>query len=423
MLVWRVNHTLWCSEDDDFDSENISDEEDPASVRSAPDILTSSLDRIFEYPHGLPNSHYFPFDSLEDFMLYAWDGGVGARTPTSCRRFDLLMKVITDPRFDSRKIKRCSGETFRRTYDARMPLLEKNYVTVTKTKRYRKSQKQMMTRVRQPYFSIDDYASRVMNDPFWSSVMKFGDDYDEKQIVRQWNQTPVHHEFFKWSKHMMLERSDQQPVCIGDFVQVAGENWEGHIYRVEKFLHRPGCINRSDEESAEWWPTDVVQLRTFEVNGLEAIRTNEVTRIDFECVTEVVQVSSGSSSREGCSYYCHRHRDGNGHLSSFQLTHPVFQYQAVLDNQPFLFFTVFIDAYTRSTSSVTGIYLQWTTTDTKFENIGDGIKTLSLCPKGLDLVEVMHEILNCKLAHGGIDVYFASEDRKVHLEGMSRSLS
>ena len=152
MLVWRVNHALWCSEDDDFDSENISDEEDGASVRSAPDILTSSLDRIFEYPHGLANSHYFPFDSLEDFMLYAWDGGVGARTPTSSRRFDLLMKVITDPRFDSRKVKRCSGETFRRTYDARMPLLQKNYVTVTKTKRYRKSQKHMITRATAVFF-------------------------------------------------------------------------------------------------------------------------------------------------------------------------------------------------------------------------------------------------------------------------------
>ena len=378
---------------------------------------SSSLDGVYSYPGVCTEAEYFPFDSFEDFMLYTWDGGVGARTPSSRRRFDLLLSILTDPRFDSKNIKKLGAAKFREYYDERLPLMDVEECKVQVVKAAKKSTKSPISIVSQPFFSIDELACRVMNDPFWSTVMEFGDDYDPKRVVKQFNQTPLHHNIFKWSRNMMLRRKDLTELCVGDFVVIDGQDWSGFIYRVERFSHDPGVIDRSDECSSSWWPKDIVHVRAFKIIRHEVVQTPEVNCIPVDCIGELVRVCDGSRLTNGYKYFCSRRVDENGIYAPFVLTNPLFQYQAVIDGRPFLFFTLFMDAYLTTSSSVTGIYLQWTTVDSKYENISEGIKTISLCEKGLHLPTLVRQIVKSKLTSGGLDTYFAAEDRIVHLEG------
>jgi len=282
------------TEDWDFTTDTESDSDDTKDDPTETLRPHSGLYTDIQYPPHLSTTEFFPFDSMEDALLYCWDVSGEARTPASTSKFDALLKLLYDRKlpFDTSKVSRRGAQGFRAYYDARLPLLSKHYCTTTKAKRYaqksgrRRRQKHKAnddeneekshrqtppaievkrTQVKVPFFSIDEQAMRLLADPLWGDALLFGDDYDPAQAVTQFNQTPLHHNILKWAKTMMMEIPGNGEVCVGDFFEIDGEGdeWEGHIYQIERFICQPGNINYEDESSENWWPHLNVQVSSF----------------------------------------------------------------------------------------------------------------------------------------------------------------
>jgi len=147
-----------------------------------------------------------------------------------------------------------------------------------------------------------------LNDPVWCNNLIFGDDYSPTEPVVQFNQTPLMHEILKWSRHMMLKRTNASDVCVGDFVRISGDQWANHIAQVSKFLHKPGTINRDDASSVHWWPTDFCEVKSFRIIANQEVihEAKSMFHIPFDCVLDVVPVSSGTALLPGDTLFCHR---------------------------------------------------------------------------------------------------------------------
>jgi hypothetical protein len=402
-------------------------------------VLTSGLRLPRKYTQHLIANGCFPFDSLSDALLYLEDVTV-ARTPASTGALDSRLQLYRSGYFEAKEVFKGSAQQFRDRYDERLPLLRKHVMETTKTKRSTRKRKRkkvagdmkqvkLTTETNVNYFDLDEHVERMFADPVWSKRFLFGDAFGDGAPVRQWNQTLLNHEFFKWTRLMSVNRTvnkRQETLDVGDFVQING--WPGGIFQVKSFFYRPGKIDRQDDAIEDWWPDMQCRVDEFLIHDAttkEITRTSrQVPAVSLNAVLNKVTVFQGSDTDPACQigeghdFFCYRQCvDNSTIMTPYTWPRVVFQFEAVAEGKPFCFFSLFMDKFIQGTGSTDGIYMSFLNLDTSFANEPEVIKTLALVPDGVDTSVILREILGRSKLTTGLQVFFAAQSTDIVLRG------
>lgn len=190
----------WADEAEDARQEDEGEEEDVSS--SSEDSVSdfnvgqATLDNAHNrqwYSRKTLQSRFFPFKALELGLMLAWDS-TGKRI--SRRKMDSLLALISDPKFDAKKL---IGFTAKKLRGLRktLPLVTTESIKCTKTviKKVRCCMSYMTAarslqvvdaeglistkvheykNVRVTYVSLTDFIRRVFSDPVQRSSLRFG---------------------------------------------------------------------------------------------------------------------------------------------------------------------------------------------------------------------------------------------------------
>jgi hypothetical protein len=203
----------------------------PAS--SSSESFTSSLHKHTEadYSSDELESPFFPFRDKFAALITIWF----ANSVVSLEDYDNLLLIITDPDFNGKGL--ITGRKVLDKIERQLPVITPEKIIVNRkiiTGKFKNSF--ILSKVVVWYYSPIEFTIQMMADPLCRPhLLLTKGDYSKETKVKNFNESPLFHENFLWSRLMSFQHKGIE-FRVGEFVSLAQGGDD--IYRLERLWYK-----------------------------------------------------------------------------------------------------------------------------------------------------------------------------------------